>query len=185
MSNATQITRRVIAALNLTGIPHMLVGAFSRNAYAHPRSTQDADLVVALTGHSLPPLVEALGPDFLLESQATFETNTGTLRDTLVEKSSTFKIELFHLSSDIHDQERFKRRRPTQFDGEPTFIPSPEDVIVTKLRWARRKDVDDVRDILMFVGATDLDWDYIHHWTAIHGTRGKLDEIRASIPPID
>ena len=30
-----------------------------------------------------------------------------------------------------------------------------------------------------------LDWDYIHHWCHLHGTRALLDEIRASIPPID
>jgi len=27
--------------------------------------------------------------------------------------------------------------------------------------------------------------DYIHHWCAQHGTRALLDEIRASIPPLD
>ncbi len=185
MNSATQITKRVIGALNLAGIPHMLVGAFSRNAYAPPRSTQDADLVMALTGHSLQPVVEALGPDFVLENQTAFETNTGTLRDTFIEKDTNFKIELFHLSQDPHDQERFRRRRATHFDGEPTFIPAPEDVIITKLRWARRKDVDDVRDILRFIDAVALDWNYIHHWTGQHGTREKLDAIRASIPPLN
>ena len=185
MNSATQITRQVIKALNLAGIPHMLVGAFSRNAYAPPRSTQDTDLVLALAGHSLQPVAAALGSDFVLEGQTTFETNTGTLRDTFVEKNTNFKIELFHLSKDAHDQERFRRRRATTFDDEPTFIPTPEDVIVTKLRWARRKDVDDVRDVIRFMEAGALDWNYLHHWTAIHGTREKLDTIRASIPKID
>ena len=67
MKSATQITKQVIKALNLAGIPHMLVGAFSRNAYAPPRSTQDADLVLALAGHSLQPVAAALGSDFVLE----------------------------------------------------------------------------------------------------------------------
>lgn len=185
MKSATQITKQVITALNLAGIPHMVVGAFSRNAYAPPRSTQDADLVMALAGHSLKPVADALGSDFYLEAQTTFETNTGTLRDTFVEKESNFKIELFHLSQDGHDQERFRRRRATVFDGEATFIPTPEDVIITKLRWARRKDVDDVRDILRFMEHTALDWNYIHHWTGQHGSRAKLDAIRATVPPLD
>jgi hypothetical protein len=29
-----------------------------------------------------------------------------------------------------------------------------------------------------------LDWEYIHHWADIHGSRAKLDRIRASIPKI-
>jgi len=30
-----------------------------------------------------------------------------------------------------------------------------------------------------------LDWDYLHRWTAHHGTREALDAIRASISSIE
>lgn len=66
-------------------------------------------------------------------------------------------------------------------------MPTPEDVIVTKLRWVvggrRGKDWDDIRNVISIQGAR-LDWDYIHRWVEQHGTRATLDEIRASIPPI-
>jgi hypothetical protein len=62
-------------------------------------------------------------------------------------------------------------------------VPTAEDVIVTKLRWARSKDKDDVRDVIAVQGDA-IDWDYVHTWTERHGTRGLLDEIRRSIPPI-
>jgi hypothetical protein len=185
VTSATVITRRVIEALNRAGIPHMLVGAFSRNAYAPPRSTYDADIVVALAGGSLRSVVDVLGADFKLESQAGFETNTGTLRDTLVHTDAQFSVELFHLSQDAHDQERFGRRRATSFDGEQTCIPTPEDVIITKLRWARRKDLDDVGDILRFVEAASLDWDYLHRWVGVHGTRAALDALRGEASASD
>lgn len=35
----------VISALESEGISYMMVGAFSRNAYGIPRSTNDADVV--------------------------------------------------------------------------------------------------------------------------------------------
>lgn len=58
-----------------------------------------------------------------------------------------------------------------------------------KLRWAkhakRGKDREDVRDVIAVQGDAALDWDYIHEWCARHGTRELLDEIRASIPPLD
>ena len=185
MTHATEIAARVVAALNQADIPHMLVGAFSRNAYAHARATQDADLVVAMKGKSLTDLMRAIGPDFSLEEQTSFETNTGTMRDTLVTRETGFKIELFHLSADAHDQERFRRRRATRFGEHPTSIPTPEDVIITKLRWLRHKDREDIKDILAYLRPETLDWNYLHHWTGIHGTRAKLDEIRANIPKID
>ena len=183
MTSATEITSRVIHALNLAGIPHMLVGAFSRNAYAPPRSTQDADVVVALEGRSLRSVADALGADFSLDRQPGFEATTGTVRETLGHREGPFVIELFHLSADAHDRERFARRRATTFNGEPTSIPTPEDVIITKLRWARSKDLDDVRDILRFTGASVLDWAYLDHWTTVHGTREVLEEIRSGVEP--
>ena len=42
-----------------------------------------------------------------------------------------------------------------------------------------------MRDVIAVQGDEVLDWDYIHRWTAEHGTRELLDEIRASIPPLD
>jgi len=73
--------------------------------------------------------------------------------------------------------------------GRDVQVPTVEDVIITKLRWAqiakRGKDSDDVRNVIAVQGDEALDWDYIHHWCAEHGTRTLLDEIRASIPPLD
>jgi len=66
-------------------------------------------------------------------------------------------------------------------------LPTAEDVIITKLRWAvqgrRLKDHNDVRDVIAVQGE-GIDWDYVHAWCDRHGTREVLDEIRRSIPPI-
>ena len=69
-------------------------------------------------------------------------------------------MELFLLSQDPHDQSRFHRRRAVPLFGRHFWLPSPEDVIITKLRWARGKDKDDARDV-MAVQRDKLDWPYI------------------------
>lgn len=125
-----------------------------------------------------------LGPEFSVDPQTTFETNTGTFRHTLIHNATEFKTELFLLSKDAFDQERFRRRLAIQFNGHASFVLSAEDVIVSKLRWFRTKDIDDIRDVIA-AKSNSLDWNYIHHWTAIHGTRQKFDQIRASVPKID
>lgn len=182
MIPAANITRQMIVALNQAGIPHMLVGAFARNYYAEPRSTKDADLVLGVSVGSFRPLMEALGPGYQLDEQMAFETNTGTLKNVITHVESGFSIELFYLSDDPHDQERFKRRRSTRCEGEPTFVLTAEDYIITKLRWPRSKDFDDARDVIAMQGDA-LDWTHIRKWTAIHGSEAKLERVRASIPP--
>ena len=70
-------------------------------------------------------------------------------------------------------------RRP--FNGQPTFVLTAEDYIVTKLRWPRSKDLDDVRDVIAMQGNA-LDWGHIHRWVALHKTKDKLERAIASIP---
>jgi hypothetical protein len=177
---------RVAQALETAGIPHVLVGSMSSNVHGFARSTKDMDLVVETDRAGLDRLFNALTDMFDVDPQASFETVTGTLRHILVAKDGKFKVEIFQLSDDAHDQERFRRRLTIDYPSlkARVSILTAEDVIITKLRWARSKDLDDIRDV-MAVQGDDLDWNYVHHWTAIHDTRAKLDEIRASIPKID
>lgn len=176
----------VAKALESSSVPHVLVGSMSSNVHGFARSTKDIDLVVQIDRPGLDRLFAALEESFNLDPQASFETITGTLRHVLIAKDSKFKVEIFQLSQDIHDQERFRRRLTVRYPSlnARVSILTAEDVIITKLRWARAKDLEDVRDVLAVQG-NKLDWNYIHQWTDLHRTRAKLDEIRASIPPLD
>ena len=89
-----------------------------------------------------------LGPEFEAEPQLSFETNIGTQRQEFLVRGTLFKVEVFRLSDDPHDQERFRRRQPAVVDGRTVFFPTAEDVIIWKLRWARSKDRDDVRAVM-------------------------------------
>ena len=191
MKDGYEATRRVIETFSRLGVAHMVVGGLSSNAYGIPRATKDADIVLAVDAKALFAAAEELGSDFVLDDQGSFEMVTGTMRYHLRVPKIAFEVELFMLSSDPHDQARFARRRPvvSKQIGTDIMVPPPEDVIVMKLRWfkiaKRGKDRDDVCNIIAVQGDEALDWDYIHHWCAEHGTRALLDEIRASIPPLD
>jgi hypothetical protein len=165
----------------------MLVGSISTSAYGISRSSKDADIVIELGGRPIKALADRLGPAFRLDPQMSFETVTMTTRHIIEVDEVPFTIELFHLSDDEHDQERFRRRKRVRLFDRETWLPWVEDVVVTKTRWShqgrRTKDKDDVRDVISVQGDA-LDWSYIYAWADRHGTRPLLDEIRASIPPI-
>ena len=177
----------VIRALDDLEIPYMLVGSFSSSYYGIARSTKDVDLVVQLDDRSISEVDRALGPRFKLDRQMSFETITGTIKHVFTVDETSFQVEVFRLSDDPHDQERFRRRQCVEFQDQDTWLPTAEDVILTKLVWSstgnRPKDADDVRDVIAVQGDA-IDWDYVHRWCDEHGTRDLLDEIRASIPPI-
>ena len=185
---AEQIVYQVIDALEAAGVAYMLVGSFSSNFYGIARSTRDVDFVVELGGTTTADLTARLGADFRIDPQMSFETITATQRLVACHRASAFKVEFFLLSDDAHDRERFARRRREMMPGHAVNVPSPEDVIITKLRWSkaggRGKDIDDVRNVIR-VQYDQLDWPYIERWCEIHGTREWLARIRAeaSSPP--
>ena len=176
----------VLGALDAADIPYMIVGSLASNFHGIPRSTRDADFVLQISHDSLQRLAACLPPDLSLERQGAFEGVTGTMRHLIVLRDSPFVCELFALSDDPHDQERFQRRQRVEILGRTGSVATAEDMIITKLRWAveasRIKDRDDIRNMLAVQGST-LDWDYLNRWSAAHGTARLLDEIRFSIPP--
>ncbi len=183
MTASESIVVRVADALEAGGVGYMLSGSFASNYYGIPRSTKDADFVLQVPGALGEDFAARLGEDFVLDPQVSFETNTGTFRQLLRHRGRGFKVELFALSQDAHDQARFQRRRTAPLFGRHVWLPSPEDVIVTKLRWARGKDKDDARDV-MAVQARSLDWSYIRGWCSRHGTLALLEQIQHSIPDL-
>ena len=183
---SNRIVVEVIDALDRLGVEWMLAGSYSSNFYGVARATRDADFVVQVQADTVQRLSAVLGGDFQIDPQMSFETVTGTYRYILRRRGSTFRVELFLLSADAHDQERFRRRRPTGFLGRTVQLPAAEDVVVTKLRWSqggrRRKDVDDVRDVLAVQGSA-LDLDYTRRWCDQHGTRDLLEQLLTEPAP--
>lgn len=180
MTSLEKVTA-VINTLNELGIPYMLTGSLASNMYGLVRATQDADFVVQVEADGISRIAAQLQPLFTLDPQASFETITMTMRYVLISGDEELKVELFLLSEDPHDKARFQRRIQGVFEERPVAVPTPEDIVVSKLRWHRRKDIDDVRNI-MVMQAGMLDEDYIRGWCDKHGTRDRLERIRESIP---
>jgi hypothetical protein len=94
-------------------------------------------------------------------------------------------IELFPLSSDPHDVARFSRKLSGPIGNrQAAFVPTAEDVIITKLRWSkqgrRQKDIQDVEDVLK-VQLSRLDLPYIRQWADQHGTRDLFERLLSQI----
>lgn len=181
--NSIEVTAFVARALDQLQIPWMIVGAYSSNAYGIGRSTNDADFLVELSKGDLISLVEVLGADFRLNRQMQLEGITGSVRNVITYLPSRFQIELFRLNpNDDHDQTRFSRRHRMKLGGteQDVWLPTAEDVVIQKLRWQRRKDLDDVVGILAVSGPT-LDWNYLSGWAEKHGTADLLKHLAASV----
>jgi hypothetical protein len=137
------------------------------------------DFVVETAEFPFAEFMRLLGPGFDLDPQVYFETITGTTRRVIRKRGSPFNVEIFLLSGDEHDRERFARREDALIDGLPAFVPTPEDILVAKLRWySRGRRPKDWGDIVNLLAARmdRLDWQYLRSWCEKHQTARLLDE---------
>lgn len=174
----------MVEVLERLDIDYMLVGSFSSNYFGISRATRDADFVIHASHEGNRALFRALPDGFVLDEQMAFEMVTSTTKQVVRVAEIPFEIELFDLSRDEFDQQRFQRRRRVR-DGKIEYVlPTAEDVIIQKLRWCkggkRSKDYDDARDVTAVQGRA-LDFDYVRSWADRHGTREIFEEIYASV----
>ncbi len=174
MKNGEDAVATLLDALNELGVDYMVVGSFSSNRYGIPRATKDADLVLNIGNEDRMRLYARLPLEFHVDPQVSFEMVTGTWRQIIQVPAIPFMIELFELSRDLHDRERFARRRQLTLLARDAWLPTPEDVVVQKLRWCegarRTKDFEDAVAVLAVQGEGNFDWPYIEKWCAEHGT---------------
>ncbi len=178
----------VLGATESAGLDFMLVGAIAAGAYGVPRATKDVDLLVAVTPDvGLSAVMNLLDSILVFDPQVVFDTLTWGRRHVGTSRESPpFKVEFFELFDDPFVQSEFGRRHLVFVPllERAAWLPTPEDVVVQKLRWGRNKDLDDARDILAVQGTDFLDMAYIENWCAQHGTTTRLREALAGIPPL-
>jgi hypothetical protein len=178
----------VIAACEEEAVEYMMTGAFAVSYYGIPRSTKDVDFVLSLSpSDGVTRVIRRLAPEVSFDSQVQFDTLTWGRRHVGICKGATaFKVELFELFGDPFVQAQFSRKKRMHSAqlGRQTWLPTAEDLLVQKLRWARSKDLDDVRDVLAVQGPETLDMAYVENWCRTHGTLERLQKILAELPPL-
>jgi len=179
--NIYELAKLSISTCAKVGVDHMLTGAFATNVYSIPRSTRDVDLVLDVSNvEDLYKVIDILSEEVEFPNQVVFDTITWGKRHVGTTKEKPYlKVELFELFEDPFVQSMFKRKRLFQMKQLEieTYIPTAEDIVVQKLRWARDKDLIDAKDLLFMQQPENLDMEYIRKWTEIHESTERLENI--------
>ncbi len=152
MLSELDILREISKRLETTGIAYMLTGSMAMNYYAQPRMTRDLDLVVRLAEHDIDKLVDIFEHDFYLDPQTVKRAVATRKMFNAVHYDSVIKVDFIILKEVPYRQEEFDRRRRITIDDFQTWIVSLEDLILSKLFWARESrselQLRDVRNLL-------------------------------------
>lgn len=165
MSEELTVLFEVTQRLEALGTPYMLTGSLAANLYAAPRMTRDLDLVVEIAPETLENLPQAFPEsDYYLSPEAAKEAVAQASCFNLIHLATMVKIDIMVRKSAQYRMLEFSRRQLHDIDGHPVWVVSKEDLILSKLDWAREsaseRQLADVRNLL----ATGCDQAYLHTW---------------------
>ena len=163
-----QTLQDITHALDQAGIPYMITGSFASTHYSTPRTTQDIDMVIAPTPATLNTLIQLLpSSDFYSALNDAMEAFRHESMFNVVDMRTGWKIDFIMLKSRPYSREAFQRRKQATIQGVFLFVSTPEDVIISKLEWAKlgesQRQIRDVAQVLKFQSDA-LDRAYLERW---------------------
>jgi hypothetical protein len=167
---AAGLFRRIVARLEEAGIPYMLTGSFASAYHGQPRATQDIDFVVAPSPDQVRALIRSLpAEEYYADEAAALEALSQESQFNVIDLATGWKFDLICRKSRPFSRIEFDRRTRVQLEGLSLFVATAEDVILSKLEWARlggsERQIEDVTGLLAVRGE-ELDRAYIDLWVA-------------------
>ena len=166
--SVSEVFHRITSALGEAGIAYMLAGSFASAYYGAPRTTQDIDLVIASSAEQLRAFVQLLSKDeYYVDLDTALEARKRESLFNVVDMATGWKIDLIIRKSRPFSEEEFRRRKLVNLQGSPLFVASAEDVVISKLEWAKlaqsQRHIEDVAGILR-MRWDSLDRPYLERW---------------------
>jgi hypothetical protein len=165
MQNELDIVRDVSARLERGSLTYMLTGSMAMNYYAQPRMTRDIDLVVALSAQDTDTVMRLFTPDYYVSRDAVSSSIAHESLFNLIHQESVIKVDCIVRKNTPYRRAEFDRRQRITIEDFSTWIASKEDLIISKLWWAKDSHSElQLRDVKN-LARTGCDTAYIAHWT--------------------
>jgi len=164
MLTELDILKDVCTRLEKGRIEYMLTGSMAMNYYAQPRMTRDIDIVVELEPSDAAKLVSAFAPDYFVPDEALHSALRERGMFNLLHLESVVKVDLIVRKQAPYRQTEFARRVQVELPGFAAWLVSREDLILSKLAWAKDAESElqmrDVRNLL----TGECDVAYLRQW---------------------
>jgi len=144
----------------------MLTGSFAANFYTVPRMTRDADIVIKIQKSQVSKVIQLFHKEFYIDKNAILDAIDTQSMFNAIHNDSIFKIDFIICKDSSYRQVEFERRRQIECHGQLIWIVAPEDLILSKLEWAKDSlstiQLKDVKNLLTSIKTLDLS--YIDFW---------------------
>ena len=179
MNPEWETLKATVEILESLGMRYMLTGSLAKIYYSVPRMTRDIDIVIELEESDVAGLVAAFRGSYYIDSDTVSEALGRRSMFNVVHSKYLVKVDFIVRKGDTFRSLEFQRRKQVNLGELILWIVSPEDLIISKLFWAKDSlselQLGDVRDLLKSVRG--LDRAYIEEWVEKLGLRHVFERL--------
>jgi len=180
MNEQLEFLKLIVARLDSSGIQYMLTGSLALALYARPRMTRDIDLVVECRARDAETIVQLFETDCYVEAQEVRDAIVSRSIFNIIHNEWIVKADFIVRKDGEYRRLEFERRRRFSVEGVPVWVVSAEDLVLSKLFWARdtgsELQGEDARVLVQT--AEGLDWSYLEQWAGKLGVTALLSKLR-------
>ncbi|MFN8353650.1 MAG: hypothetical protein U0Y10_04370 [Spirosomataceae bacterium] len=184
-----ELLKYVVSVFDANGILYMLTGSVVSSLQGEPRATHDIDIVIILekeTAHLLPSVFPI--PPFYLNKESILEAADKSSMFNIIDQESGNKIDFWLLTKEPFDLSRFSRRIPINLFDLQVFISTPEDTILSKLKWSKLSggSVKQMTDALRVfeLQYPILDMNYLKDWVEVLQLQAEWHQLISQAEPL-
>lgn len=178
MNNPSEldVLKDVAARLESAGFEYMLTGSLAMSYYATPRMTRDIDLVVALDRGDTAQIKRLFADDYYVPENSLDDTLSRRGMFNLIHLGNIAKVDIIVRKDEAYRQVEFTRRRRVKLENFEVWIVSREDLILSKLMWAKPSHSEfQLRDVKNLI-SSEMDSTYLRQWAEQLDVTDLLEE---------
>ena len=158
----------------------MVAGSLGSSFHGRPRATNDVDIVIAPTEAQFRRFLATVGPDYYISEEAAWAAFHQRSAFNIIDIKTQWKADLRVRRTRPFSAVEFSRRERAVILMTDLWVASPEDVILSKLEWAKdsgsQQQLQDVLGVLQ-VQYQRLDKEYLRKWAQALGVADRLGEL--------
>lgn len=179
-SEQLEFLELIAARLEAAKIAYMMTGSMAMTFYSVPRMTRDVDIVIECSSSDLDVLVSLFATDCYVERTEVRDAIANGSMFNIVHNEWLVKADFIPRKNEEYRRVEFSRRRRIRVQGGTVWVVAPEDLILSKLHWAKGTNSEmQQRDVQALVHAVQpLDWGYMKMWAAKLDISDELERAR-------
>lgn len=167
MTEQGEFLATIVHKLDDAKIQYMVCGSVASSTHGEPRATNDIDIIITCNLKQLKQFISSFSDDYYADFEMAEDAFRRKSMFNIIDIRTGCKVDLIFLKDEDFAFEEFSRKQDSKIFDVTVKLVSPEDSILSKLKWAKMGQSD--RQLRDAFGVAVVQWEkldkgYLKKW---------------------